>query len=110
MQELEQLFEEEGIKSAKKDEVGKSKEESKPAEPDDEKKKEEEKLRKEAEQASEPFEFNTAYFVRGMTGRKTGEALRALQEIYIDLRALGFPVARVHCDRAREFRTPASCC
>ena len=107
VQELEQLFEEEGIKSAKKEEVGRSKEESKPAEPDDEKKKEEEKLRKEAEEASEPFEFNTAYFVRGMTGRKTGEALSALQEIYIDLRALGFPVARVHCDRAREFRTAA---
>ena len=103
VRELEQLFEEEGVKSTKKHEVDEGKGESKPVEPEDEKK-EEERLRKEVEEASEPFEFNTTYFVRGMTGRKTGEALRALPEIYIDLRALGFPVAQVHCDRAREFR------
>ena len=39
--------------------------------------------------------------------RKSTEVLRALQEIYIDVKMLGLPVSRLHADRAREFRTPA---
>ena len=74
VRELEQLFEGEGVKSSKQAEADESKEESKPIEPEEEKKKkeeeeEEERLRREAKDASEPFEFNTAYFVRGMIAR-----------------------------------------
>ena len=61
---------------------------------------------REAAEASEPFEYSMAYFIRPLRSRKSGEALRALQEIYIDLKMLGLPVNRLHADRAREFRTP----
>ena len=76
VRELEQLFEEEGIKSSKQGEADGSRDESLPEPEEDKKKEEEEKLRREAEEASEPFEFSAAYLVRGMIGRKTGEALR----------------------------------
>ena len=54
-------------------------------------------------EASEPFEFSVAYFVRPLRSRRSGDALRALQEVYIDLKMLGLPVNRLHADRAREF-------
>ena len=61
----------------------------------------------EAAKSFEPLEFSVAYFVRPMRTRKSTEVLRALQEIYIDVKMLGLPVSRLHADRAREFRTPA---
>ena len=61
----------------------------------------------EAAKSFEPLEFSVAYFVRPTRSRKSTEVLRALQEIYIDVKMLGLPVSRLHADRAREFRTPA---
>ncbi|CAE7711468.1 GIP [Symbiodinium sp. CCMP2592] len=61
----------------------------------------------EAAKAFEPLEFAVAYFVRPLRSRKSTEVLRALQEVYIDVKMLGLPVSRLHSDRAREFRTPA---
>ena len=65
------------------------------------------KEEREAKEASEPFEFSVAYFVRPLRSRRSGDVLRALQEVYIDVKMLGLPVNRLHADRAREFRTPA---
>ena len=65
------------------------------------------KEEREAMEASEPFEFSVAYFIRPLRSRRSGDALRALQEVYIDLKMMGLPVNRLHADRAREFRTPA---
>ena len=73
----------------------------------DEEGKEVTKEEREAREASEPLEFSVAYFVRPLRSRRSGEVLRALQEVYIDLKMLGLPVNRLHADRAREFRTPA---
>ncbi|CAE7666959.1 GIP, partial [Symbiodinium necroappetens] len=42
-----------------------------------------------------------------LRGRKSSDVLRALQEVYIDVKMLGLPVCRLHADRAREFRTAA---
>ncbi|CAE7296203.1 GIP, partial [Symbiodinium sp. KB8] len=73
----------------------------------DEEGKEVTKEEREAREASEPLEFSVAYFVRPLRSRRSGEVLRALQEVYIDVKMLGLPVNRLHADRAREFRTPA---
>ena len=64
-------------------------------------------LEREMKESNEPFEYSVAYFVRPLRSRRSTEALRALQEVYIDLKMLGLPVNRLHADRAREFRTPA---
>ena len=65
------------------------------------------KEEREALEASEPYDFSVAYFVRPLRSRRSGDVLRALQEVYIDLKMMGLPVNRLHADRAREFRTPA---
>ena len=62
---------------------------------------------REAKEATEPLKFSVAYFVRPLRGRKSSDVLRALQEVYIDIKMLGLPVCRLHADRAREFRTAA---
>ena len=62
---------------------------------------------REAKEATEPLKFSVAYFVRPLRGRKSSDVLRALQEVYIDVKMLGLPVCRLHADRAREFRTAA---
>ena len=69
--------------------------------------KERSKEEREAAEASEPFDFSVAYFIRPLRSRRSGDVLRALQEVYIDLKMMGLPVNRLHADRAREFRTPA---
>ena len=54
-----------------------------------------------------PVEFVSVYLSRPLRTRKKVEALKAIQEMYIQLRSSGFPVNRVHMDRAREFQSGA---
>ena len=54
-----------------------------------------------------PLEFTSVYLARPMKTRKKKDALRAVQELYIQLRSNGLPLSRLHMDRAREFQTDA---
>ena len=54
-----------------------------------------------------PLEFASVYLARPMKTRKKKDALRAVQELYIQLRSNGLPLNRLHMDRAREFQTDA---
>ncbi|CAE7279098.1 GIP [Symbiodinium microadriaticum] len=54
-----------------------------------------------------PVEFVSVYLSRPLRTRKKVEALKATQEMYIQLRSSGFPVNRLHMDRAREFQSGA---
>ena len=54
-----------------------------------------------------PLEFTSVYLARPMKTRKKKDALRAVQELYIQLRSNGLPLNRLHMDRAREFQTDA---
>ena len=56
---------------------------------------------------AEPLEFTSVYLARPMKTRKKKDALRAVQELYIQLRSNGLPLNRLHMDRAREFQTDA---
>ena len=40
-----------------------------------------------------------------MKSRKKPDALRAIQELYVQLRSQGLPVCKLHMDRAQEFQT-----
>ena len=81
-----------------------------PPEPDQE---EEEPLSpedKEVEELKElgkPVEVVSIYLARPLRTRKKAEALKAIQEMYIQLRSSGFPLNRLHMDRAREFQSGA---
>ncbi|CAE7442809.1 GIP, partial [Symbiodinium necroappetens] len=54
-----------------------------------------------------PLEFTSVYLARPMKSRKKKDALRAVQELYVQLRSNGFPVCKLHSDRARELQTDA---
>ena len=54
---------------------------------------------------AEPLEFVSMYVARPLRSRKKAEALRAVQELYIQLRSAGFPVGQLHMDRAREYQS-----
>ena len=56
---------------------------------------------------AEPLEFVSIYVARPLRSRKKAEALRAVQELYIQLRSAGFPLGRLHMDRAREYQSSA---
>ncbi|CAE7297817.1 unnamed protein product, partial [Symbiodinium sp. KB8] len=56
---------------------------------------------------AEPVEFVSIYLARPLRTRKKAEALKSIQEMYIQLRSSGFPVNRLHMDRAREFQSGA---
>ena len=49
-----------------------------------------------------PMEFQTLRFVVPLENHNI---LEAVQDLYISLRAAGYPLARIHSDRAKEFRT-----
>ena len=51
-----------------------------------------------------PIELETIYFAVPMESRKTMSVLPALQRIVLDVKGLGFPVTRIHGDRAGELR------
>ncbi|CAE7540501.1 RE1 [Symbiodinium natans] len=50
------------------------------------------------------LEYETRYYVRPMRTRMAREVHPLVKEIYLEVRAEGFPVARAHADRARELR------
>ena len=52
-----------------------------------------------------PIALETAYFAVPMRNKKAASVLPALQRIYVDVKALGFPMHRVHGDRAGELRS-----
>ena len=56
---------------------------------------------------AEPVEFVSIYLARPLRTRKKAEALKSIQEMYIQLRSSGFPINRLHMDRAREFQSGA---
>ncbi|CAE7864348.1 unnamed protein product, partial [Symbiodinium sp. KB8] len=56
---------------------------------------------------AKPLEFASIYLVRPMKSRKKKDALRAVQELYVQLRSHGLPVCKLHSDRARELQTDA---
>ncbi|CAE7621651.1 unnamed protein product [Symbiodinium sp. CCMP2592] len=61
----------------------------------------------ELKELAEPLEFVSIYVARPMRSRKKAETLKAIQELYIQLRSAGFPLARLHMDRAREYQSSA---
>ncbi|CAE7351139.1 unnamed protein product [Symbiodinium natans] len=54
---------------------------------------------------NKPQEFQVLRFAVPLAKHKGADILAAVQDLYIYLRANGFPLARIHSDRAREFRT-----
>ena len=48
------------------------------------------------------MEYQTVYYAVPLKSRSTREVLAGVQQIYLQLRAEGLPVVRVHSDRARE--------
>ncbi|CAE7730560.1 GIP [Symbiodinium sp. CCMP2456] len=52
----------------------------------------------------EPLKTETVYFCVPITGKKVIYTLPALQQMVTEIKALGYPVARVHSDRGGEFR------
>ena len=52
----------------------------------------------------EPLKTETLYFCVPVNGKKAVYTLPAMQQMITEIRALGFPVARVHSDRGGEFR------
>ena len=56
---------------------------------------------------AQPLEFVSIYVARPLRTRKKAEALKAVQELYIQLRSAGFPLGRLHMDRAKEFQSSA---
>ncbi|CAE7275724.1 GIP, partial [Symbiodinium microadriaticum] len=61
----------------------------------------------ELKELAEPLEYMNLYMTRPLRTRTKAEALRVIQEFYIQLRSSGFPVNRLHMDRAREFQSAA---
>ncbi|CAE7859822.1 unnamed protein product, partial [Symbiodinium microadriaticum] len=68
-------------------------------------------LRKEREQweklkasFKQPLKTETIYFCVPVNGKKAIYTLPALQQMITEIRALGYPVVRVHSDRGGEFR------
>ena len=56
---------------------------------------------------AKPLEYMNLYMTRPLRTRTKAEALKVIQEFYIQLRSSGFPVNRLHMDRAREFQSAA---
>ncbi|CAE7733563.1 unnamed protein product [Symbiodinium sp. CCMP2592] len=56
---------------------------------------------------AKPLEFVSVYVAKPMRSRKKAETLKAMQELYIQLRSAGFPLGRIHMDRAREYQSSA---
>ncbi|CAE7303293.1 GIP, partial [Symbiodinium sp. CCMP2456] len=61
----------------------------------------------ELKELAEPLEYMNLYLTRPLRTRTKAEALKVIQEFYIQLRSSGFPVNRLHMDRAREFQSAA---
>ena len=61
----------------------------------------------ELKELAKPLEYMNLYMTRPLRTRTKAEALKVIQEFYIQLRSSGFPVNRLHMDRAREFQSAA---
>ena len=49
--------------------------------------------------------YQVMYLSSPLRSRATRDVLSAVQDIYLRLRSLGYPIVRVHADRARELRS-----
>ena len=56
-----------------------------------------------AVEIKEGFEMVSYRLAVPMSSRSESEVLAALHEMYMQLRILGYPLTRLHSDRAREF-------
>ena len=63
-----------------------------------------ERWKKLIEGFKEQIALDTIYFAIPMVSRKTASVLPALQRMVLDVKMLGFPVTRIHGDRAGELR------
>ena len=61
----------------------------------------------ELKELGKPVEFVSIYLARPLRTRKKAKALKATQEMNIQLQSSGFPLNRLHMDRAREFQSGA---
>ncbi|CAE7563194.1 GIP [Symbiodinium sp. CCMP2592] len=52
----------------------------------------------------EPIKTSTLYFAVPVNNKKAATMLPAVQRIVMDIKALGYPVTRLHTDRGGEFR------
>ena len=52
----------------------------------------------------EPLETETLYYCVPVRNKKAATMLPAIQQMVVDIKALGYPVVRVHADRGGEFR------
>ncbi|CAE6970309.1 inlI [Symbiodinium natans] len=52
-----------------------------------------------------PHEFQILRFAIPLEKHRGKEVLEAVQDIYVTLKSWGMPLARIHSDRAKEFRT-----
>ncbi|CAE7214357.1 GIP, partial [Symbiodinium sp. KB8] len=70
----------------------------------EEQKKEAEEWEKMKAAFKAPLKTETIYFCVPVNGKKAVYTLPALQQMVVEIKALGYPVVRVHSDRGGEFR------
>ncbi|CAE7267533.1 unnamed protein product [Symbiodinium sp. CCMP2592] len=56
------------------------------------------------DESKAPLETSTLYFAVPVNNKKAATMLPAVQKIVLDVKALGYPVTRLHSDRGGEFR------
>ena len=64
----------------------------------------EEEWKKKVADLSKPIELQMLRFCIPLERRTGKEILECIQDLYVQLRAMGLPLTRIHSDRAREFR------
>ena len=89
------LFEEKEDKRVQEDEVAKP-----PANP--EAPEQEDAADRELQELREPFEYDVAYFTKPLKSRIASEVLTRVQEICAEVKLMGFPILKIHSDRAKE--------
>ena len=52
----------------------------------------------------EPLETETLYFCVPVRNKKAASTLPAIQQMVVDIKALGYPIVRIHADRGGELR------
>ena len=65
-----------------------------------------ERFEKIFKEVGDSMEYQVLHFAIPMETRRTQEVCGAVQGLYLQLRAEGLPLVRLHSDRARELRTP----
>ena len=64
------------------------------------------KFAKVFKEVGDTMEYQVLDYAVPLKTRRTSEVLKAVQSLYLQLRAEGLPLMRIHSDRARELRTP----